>query len=342
MEGKEKRRARPRPERIPREWYFDETPEIAARELTFRSGDAVLSGTAYVPAEGDSLPGIVALHGASEPLRSSAAYEHLRVELPRLGFSVLLFDRRGTGESTGDPDAGYAALADDGVAGKKALGRLPRVDPQRIGFWGLSQGGWIALLAASRSESPVFAISVSAPLGPVAKQMEFATSNLLQIRGFSRQDVRELRHARRTWLDYLRGETSLGKAAKAVRQVERKPWFPLAFIPRARELQASQGALKELDFDVTSTVGRIRAPMLFIYGGRDPWVPVKDSVMRLRALAAESGNISYAVIPRASHMMMLKEEEKMEFDPKTLNTEGPEAHGYFALIGSWLSRQVKS
>jgi dienelactone hydrolase len=53
----------------------------------------------------------------------------------------------------------YKTLADDAIAGQSALAKLPRIDAKRIGFWGFSQGGWIAVLAASRSPSTAFAIS---------------------------------------------------------------------------------------------------------------------------------------------------------------------------------------
>jgi dipeptidyl aminopeptidase/acylaminoacyl peptidase len=64
-------------------------------------------------------------------------------------------------------------LADDAIAGQHALAKVPRVDPTRIGFWGLSQGGWLAALAAGHSADSAFAISVSAPLVTANEQMQF-------------------------------------------------------------------------------------------------------------------------------------------------------------------------
>ena len=70
--------------------------------------------------------------------------------------------------------------------------KLSRIDPTKIGFGGLSQGGWLAVLAAGRSLDAAFAISVSAPLVTADEQMQFATSNLLAIRGYSQQDIQEM------------------------------------------------------------------------------------------------------------------------------------------------------
>lgn len=36
-------------------------------------------------------------------------------------------------------------LSDDGVAAFQMLAQKARIDPKRIGFWGLSQGRWLAL-----------------------------------------------------------------------------------------------------------------------------------------------------------------------------------------------------
>lgn len=314
---------------------------MVVREVVFRNSGVTLSGTAYIPSRGNHLPGVVALHGASEPLRSSRVYEHLREGLPRIGFAVLLFDRRGEGRSSGSRSADYETLADDAVAGQEALGTIPRLDPDRIGFWGISQGGWVAILAARRSRRPTFAMPVSAPLGTTEYQMEFATSNMLKIHGYGDHDVKEMLHARRTWLDFMKGNLSLSLTSDVIRRAQRRPWYRLAFMPKARELEGSRGALKELNFDASRAVEGVSAPLFFIYGGADPWIPVMESIAHLRALAGKMPNITYSVIPRANHVMMLNEQERMDFDSKTLNAQGPDAPSYFMMLGSWLSLQAR-
>jgi uncharacterized protein len=188
-----------------RVWRLDGTPPVDSYELHFENGDAHLVGTVYLPKTGDHLAGVVALHHATAATREAALYQHLRERLPALGFAVLVFDRRGSGQSSGDfARADFETLADDAIAGQRALAKLPRIDPTRIGFWGLSQGGWLAVLAAGRSTNPAFAVSVSAPLVTAEEQMEFATSNLLAVRGYSESDVHEMLENRK-----IRGSTSI-------------------------------------------------------------------------------------------------------------------------------------
>jgi dipeptidyl aminopeptidase/acylaminoacyl peptidase len=315
-----------------------------AREIKFSNAGANLAGTVYFPETGDRLPAVVALHGASDATRDQALYRHLAQGLPAMGIAVLIYDRRGSGASTGNRQgADYETLADDAIAGKNALAKLERIDPAKIGFWGLSQGGWLSVLAAARDKSAAFAISVSAPLATPEKQMEFATANLLTVRGYSQEEVERMLAARRAWLAYLRGSAPRAAALDALRQAETQPWFDLAFLPRASKLTtdpAHSMALKEMDYDPIPAVRTVKAPLLFIYGGADPWVPVAESLKRLESLSREQKNIRFAVLADASHEMMFQPKETMAFNAKAAAENAPQVPAYFVLIASWLYQHI--
>ena len=71
--------------------------------------------------------------------------------LARHGYGVLLFDRRGEGESEGDPNLfGWQGERDIHAAVAFLQGR-PDVDPERIGGIGLSVGGEMMIEAAAES-----------------------------------------------------------------------------------------------------------------------------------------------------------------------------------------------
>jgi dipeptidyl aminopeptidase/acylaminoacyl peptidase len=324
-------------------WHVEVTRPVDAQEIQFTNGSAHLVGTVYLPRTGNHLSAVVVLHDASMPTRESALYRHLREGLPALGFAVLVYDRRGTGESSGDRNVDYETLADDAIAGQQALARLPRIDPARIGFWGLSQGGWLAVLAAGRSQEAAFAISVSAPLVTADEQMQFATSNLLIVRGYSPSDVREMLEARRAWTGYLRGTKSHDVAVDALRRSESKPWFDISYLPSASRLTADpehDPTRRTLDDDPVAAVRRAHVPLLFLYGDSDPWVPVAQSIERLQSLTRELHNIEYAVVPGANHEIMSLANETMQIDQNTIRNDEPQAPTYFILLGSWLSRWI--
>jgi uncharacterized protein len=71
--------------------------------------------------------------------------------LARHGYGVLIFDRRGEGESEGDPNAFGWQGERDIHAAVAFLQRQPDVDPERIGGIGLSVGGEMMIEAAAES-----------------------------------------------------------------------------------------------------------------------------------------------------------------------------------------------
>ncbi|MET0513678.1 MAG: alpha/beta fold hydrolase [Thermoleophilaceae bacterium] len=102
------------------------------------------------------------LEGSYVPSRNGAAVivafgrkgtQHPARMLARQGYGVLIFDRRGEGESDGDPNP-YAW--DEGErdlhAAVEFLKQRPDVEPGRIGGLGLSVGGETFLQAAAHSE----------------------------------------------------------------------------------------------------------------------------------------------------------------------------------------------
>src|ERR1700722_9521148 len=109
----------------------------------------ILMARSHMPPSGNHLPAVVALHDATAPTREFAMYRHLEQGLPAMGIAVLVFDRRGSGKSSGTfADAGYDALAGDAIAAARALAREPRIDAAHVGYWGISQGGWLSVIAS--------------------------------------------------------------------------------------------------------------------------------------------------------------------------------------------------
>jgi dienelactone hydrolase len=228
-------------------------------------------------------------------------------------------------------------LADDAIAGQHALAKLPRIDPAKIGFWGLSQGGWLAVLAAGRSPDAAFAISISAPLVNADQQMRFATSNLLTLRGYSRDDVKEMLDTRSAWIGYLHGTTPRTAAVDAITRAQTRPWFSLSYMPSAAQLSDNPVLRRKMDDDPAAAIAKTKVPLLFIYGGSDPWIPVTESIERLEKLRAQrqAQDIEWFTVAGASHEMMLPAKETMESDPNS----APQAPAYFMVLASWLSRR---
>jgi len=144
-------------------------------EIQVESGAATLVGS-YSPA-GPTV--VVAVHGAGEGRRDWYLYRHLHDVLPPAGIGVVTFDRRGEGASTGEPSRGsFAVQADDALALAEAI------DAEQVGLWGISQGGWVAPLAATRSERIAFLVLLASVGVTPAEQMRYATAEQIRRAGF--------------------------------------------------------------------------------------------------------------------------------------------------------------
>jgi uncharacterized protein len=318
-------------------WSAPASTSLIEEEKTFRDGDTPLSGTLYLPSSSQPVPAIVVFHAASAPTRDLSLYRHLKQIGPALAIAVFVFDRRGSGKSGGQPAHGdYTALADDGIAALRILARDPRIDSKRIGFWGLSQGGWLALLAASRCPETAFVIAISAPMTTPDVQMNFAVANILRIRGYSQADIDLAITARKAVDDFERGKLDRATAQRRLDAAAAKPWFDLIYMDRTFHDPDKSGWGREIRYDPLSILPRVKAPTLIIYGAADPWVPARLSVERLRASAAQHPNITTVVVADADHDMSVSTSLEAQIDPARLSDQQPDAPEYFARLGAWL------
>ncbi len=217
----------------------------ASREVRFASGGVMLAGTLTEPAGHRHLPGIVLVHGSGvqpRPLFSLWANVY-----NSMGFAVLNYDKRGTGESGGAYPGELATTeslsiyANDAVAAARFLQAQSEVDPRRVGFHGGSQGGWIVPLALERAPDLAFGILASAPA--------VTTDQVDVFQNFS-------------------GDSSFVPSDSAA-SIE-------------RQVLASTGG-----YDPMPALRALHVPTIWVYGSLDRQVPVGLSIRNLRTLAGK-------------------------------------------------------
>jgi len=126
------------------------------------SGGLELFSDYYAPPQGTA-PGLLLLHGWDWPDHSPA--NGLRVfarEFQRAGYGVLVPNMRGWPPTGGRDDCGGRQV-EDSLSALEWLGARGSVDPRRLFVAGYSQGGQVALLAATRG-APVRAVTAFAPV----------------------------------------------------------------------------------------------------------------------------------------------------------------------------------
>lgn len=122
--------------------------------VAFDNRGARLTGTLLLPDKPKPVPGIVFLQGSGAIPRGF--YRGYAEHFAKSGYAVLLYDKRGAGDSSGTYQAAgvfdlswnLELLASDAAAGLKFLSGREEVRGMPVGFAGLSEGGLISPRAA--------------------------------------------------------------------------------------------------------------------------------------------------------------------------------------------------
>jgi pimeloyl-ACP methyl ester carboxylesterase len=257
--------------------------------------DGIALAASYSPA-GDKA--LVALHGAGHGTRDDPLYRHLHAVLPPAGIGVITFDRRGEGGSTGDSSRGRFQLqAEDALAVREAL------DVERVGMWGLSQGGWIAPLAAAESDRVAFVVGVASTGVTPSEQMMYATERQLRLAGCGDDVVTRALDLRRRFEDSVHDRPVDEDALRAdLLAALDEDWFGQLWLPpMLLDEEGKRLWIEEMDFDPEPVFARVRVPALLFFGEEDSWSPVQPSVDTWKRARGEDAEI--VVIPGAEHDM---------------------------------------
>ena len=286
--------------------------------LRIEREDASLAAS-YSPAGNTA---VVALHGAGEGTRDFALYRHLHEILPRAGVGVVSFDRRGEGESTGDSSRGRFELQ---VA--DALAVIDAVDAERVGLWGISQGGWIGPLAAASSDDVAFLVLIASTGVTPAEQMMYAVEKQLRLAGYGDEIVAralDLRRRFESWVHTRAPEPDDELAADLWAGLDEPWWSQVWLPPTLLDEEGRRLWIEEMDFDPRPVFARVRVPTLLFYGGADSWTPVEPSIEAWRS--AGGSEVEIAVVPDAEHDLMLP--------------DGTLSPVYERTLVDWLTRQL--
>jgi len=220
--------------------------------------------------------------------------------LPPAGIGVVTFDRRGEGESTGEATRGRF---EEQVA--DALAVVDAVDAKRVGLWGVSQGGWIAPLAATRSNRVAFLVLIASTGVSPGEQMMYANAEQLRRAGYGEDVVKDALDLRRRFEDSVHGRPVNEEQLKAdLLAGLDEPWWSHMYLPPGLLDEEGRAVwIEEMDFDPRPIFAQIRVPALLFFGEDDGWTPVGPSVEAWHE--ARGGDAEIVVIPGASHELTL-------------------------------------
>ena len=318
-------------------------------EVTFKNGDVTLSGTLLLPAAPPSSkvkrPALVFVHGSSAQWREM--YWGLGYLYAARGFAVLAYDKRGVGKSTGNwREATFQDLADDAVAGAKFLQARTDIAANQIGFWGQSQGGWIAPLAASRFPEAAFAVALSGGgLTPADTEL-FDSEYELTKAGYSADEVKDELAWQRLKNEIIVSPSNIAKwdeYARARAIAKDKKWFRHpgidVFGPEKPDHPFWAFMRSSYFYDPAPTLRASKAPLLAIFGELDTPEGVKANVNAIRQIMDQAGRRDYTikVYPNGSHNLM----EVPPDNPKEWVRLKRFPPGFFETMVDWTTTQVR-
>lgn len=303
------------------------------KEIVFHNQAVRLTGTLTLPDGAGPFSALALAHASHAPTRDYAIYQHVVECLTAQGLAVFCYDRRGSGESSGDfTTASFYDLAGDLEAAVAALKQHPQITPERIGVWGLSQGGWIAPLAASRSLDIAFVVAVSAAGVTPAEQMAYSAVYMLMKKGFSKEDIRDMLALASQVNAYYRGDAEGTEVQKLVDQCRSAAWFEYSYIDEVLPPDPQQEKwFQEMDFDPLPVFGKVDVPVLLLYAEEDPWVPIVDSMAAWKK--HKPSGLTVHQIEDANHFMCAISQVGLQSDT------GPVVEKYTDSLVEWLKQQ---
>jgi pimeloyl-ACP methyl ester carboxylesterase len=267
----------------------------------------LLSGTLTRPKGGGPFPAVILVAGSGpntrdEPIMGHQIFLVLSDYLTRQGIAVLRYDKRGTGESTGDyAKATTGDFADDADAGVAYLKTRKDIDPRHIGLIGHSEGGLIVPIVAARDPSVDFIVMMA---GPGVNGAEVWTEQyrlILKAAGIADDKIAAAVAQRRQMIAILRTEKDPAKAAEKLHDLM-GPTVPKDQQDGLIALINTAWFRDFFDYEPGPTLRKLHCPVLAIIGGKDLQVAPAQNLPAIRAALADDPNAEIEEIPGLNHL----------------------------------------
>jgi uncharacterized protein len=137
-----------------------------------------LTATIFAPKKPGRYPGMVFVSGAGTG--EQAGFHSQARGLAADGIVSITYDKRQV--NYGFLKRDFALLARDSLTMLETLRKRADVQPDKVGMWGVSEGGWIVPLAASMSDNLAFTVLVASPTTTPRQQAAWSVTEGLRRR----------------------------------------------------------------------------------------------------------------------------------------------------------------
>jgi pimeloyl-ACP methyl ester carboxylesterase len=295
-----------------------------------------LFGTITYPNTKPPYPLVIFVPGAGEQFRGRMFDEYIKI-LPYFGIAVLRYDKRGSGESTGDRlSSTFTDFADDLLAVIEKAKSIKKIDAQKIGLLGFDQASYVMPIALSKNKDIQFMVMVSGAVVSLEEQEYHATQLRMKADGYGVEAIQEALHYQRKMFQYLRGEIDSVSLQNASEELKPKPWAD--YVTLFDNKFFMDWWRKTHTFTPAPYLNDIKVPILAIYGEKDLLVPIDKNKPLLEAYLQNIGRSESKIVvyPQANHLLMLGETRG---DLQLSEIEGY-APNLFMEIVNWIGERV--
>ncbi len=266
------------------------------KEVTFFNEDAGihLAGTLTIPRSFDNFTAVVLVSGSGPQNRDEELLGHkpfwvLADYLTRQGIAVLRFDDRGVGESEGIyEEANLSDFASDAKAAIDFLKTEAKINKDKIGVIGHSEGGAIAFMLAAQ-KVPAFIVTLAAPgvNGPDLLRMQ--RKGLFQASGIPDEYIDQFN-------DYMTKAQEIAVNAKDKQELRDGINTLFTGTPIEKQIEpaiqqlSSPEIVSFLKYDPKDYYKDIKCPVFALNGMRDMQVPSGENLSAILENIKANGN----------------------------------------------------
>lgn len=318
--------------------------DLEILETSFLGAAETLRGRLVLPPGDAPVPILVEVHGSERD--AATQFNFFQQMAPALGIGVFVYDKRGTGGSTGNYTQDFSLLAADAAAAVSEARRLAGQRALSVGLHGSSQGGWVAPLAARAAPVDFIIVGYGLAVSPLAENRAETVQDIAEAGygpaaqaaageladaagvimasgfrdGFAELDRLKALYGKQPWFGKARGEFT-GEF------VQYPSWMLQIGGPWSASgttwLHDPQPVLHALD-----------VPVLWILAAQDTEAPIEETRDRLLALAAQNHPITVVSFPDSEHGMR---EFNVDEEGRRVFTRYSE--GYFRIVADWATNQ---
>ena len=285
-------------------------------EITFPNGKAkiALAGTLTLPRGQGPFPAAILLSGSGPHDRDESLVGHrpflvLADHLTRRGITVIRFDKRGIGKSTGDyANATMDDFASDAEAALAYLITRKEIDGKKAGFIGHSEGGMIAPLVAAHSSDVAWVVLLAGPGLKGEDTLLLQSELILKTAGVSDDQIAKTREFNKQTYALVRQEKDpailQAKLSGLVQSSGLSASLPPAALQSQVRLMVSPWFRFFLDYDPLPALQQTMCPVLALNGEKDLQVSPKENLAKIQKALQDGGNKDFQTteLPGLNHL----------------------------------------